>query len=226
MSQFVLLVIIVPKDKSELVMKIALKSGAFGGSVIRGRGTSPNSVIAALGLGDTSKELVYIVAEEDIKEKLITSVKEGLSRQKKHFGILFSINLNCVVRSGATTGSDFMAVNRDDGLVVNNKNGEEKSHELISVILNQGYADDAMAVARKAGAGGGTIIAARGTAKEGDEKFFGVQIVPQKEMLMILVECDKKEAVLSAIKSLPCLSEPGSGIAFCSPVDNFTMLGK
>ena len=98
--------------------------------------------------------------------------------------------------------------------------------ELITVILNKGYADDAMAAARKAGAGGGTVINARGTAREDDAKFFGMHIVPEKEMLMIVVDEDKKDAVLEAVKSLDCLSVPGSGIAFSSSVNEFSLLGK
>ena len=39
-------------------------------------------------------------------------------------------------------------------------------------------------------------------------------------------EQEKKTAVLEAIRTLPCLAEPGSGIAFCSGVDEFTLLGK
>ena len=45
-------------------------------------------------------------------------------------------------------------------------------------------------------------------------------------MLMIVTEHEKKEAVLEAIRTLPCLAEPGSGIAFCAGVDDFTLLGK
>ena len=102
--------------------------------------------------------------------------------------------------------------------------GDKQS--LILVILNRGYADDAMAAARKAGAGGGTVINARGTAREDDAKFFGVHIVPEKEMLAIVVADEQKSSVLEAIRTLPCLQEPGSGIAFCTPVDSFCILGK
>ena len=83
-----------------------------------------------------------------------------------------------------------------------------------------------MAAARKAGAGGGTVVNARGTAREDDAKFFGMHIVPEKEMLLIVVEHEKKDAVLESIRTLPCLAEPGSGIAFCSGVNDFTLLGK
>ena len=69
---------------------------------------------------------------------------------------------------------------------------DKMTHELIVVIVNKDFADDVMHAARKAGAGGGTVINARGTAREEDAKFFGVQIVPEKEMLMILVDSDKR----------------------------------
>ena len=45
-------------------------------------------------------------------------------------------------------------------------------------------------------------------------------------MLMIVVEHDKKDAVLNAVRELSCLKEPGSGITFNAPVENFTVLGK
>mgnify|MGYP002868735433 CR=1 FL=1 len=75
-------------------------------------------------------------------------------------------------------------------------------------------------------AGGGTVINARGTAREDDAKFFGVHIVPEKEMLMIVVPVEKRTEVMDAIQGLPCLSEPGSGIVFSAPVEQFTQLGK
>ncbi|MDR3284698.1 MAG: transcriptional regulator, partial [Treponema sp.] len=76
------------------------------------------------------------------------------------------------------------------------------------------------------GAGGGTIINAHGTGKEEDAKFFGVTIVPEKEMLMILVDKGKAAPVVEAIRALPCLAQPGSGIAFCTEVSDFTLLGR
>ena len=102
----------------------------------------------------------------------------------------------------------------------------QSEYEMINIIVNKGYAEDAMTAARKAGASGGTIIAAKGTAKEGDEKFFGVDIVPEKDMLMILVPADKKEAILTSIKELPCFAKAGSGIIFCNQAEDFTLLGK
>lgn len=103
---------------------------------------------------------------------------------------------------------------------------ENSTHQLISVIVNKGFAEDTMNAARKAGANGGTIMNARGTAKEGDSKFFGIQIVPEKEMLWIVCETEKTSAIVEAIKNLDCLKQPGSGITFTMPASDFTILGK
>ena len=59
-----------------------------------------------------------------------------------------------------------------------------------------------------------------------DAKFFGMEIVPEKELLMILVPADKKEIIVEAIKSVPCFSQAGSGIIFCHEAADFTLLGK
>ena len=100
------------------------------------------------------------------------------------------------------------------------------THELISVIVNAGFADDVMAAARKAGATGGTIINARGTGREEDVKFFGITIVPEKELLLILTTRETAPSILEAIRTQPYLTEPGMGIAFCMPVEQFMPLGK
>ena len=89
-----------------------------------------------------------------------------------------------------------------------------------------GYAEDIMSVARKAGATGGTILHGRGTAREEDGKFFGLTIVPEKDILLILAGTDKSRDILEAIRTSEFLQQEGLGIAFCSGVEEFVPLGK
>ena len=139
---------------------------------------------------------------------------DASSEKKQPFGILFTLSVNSFIRTGEILGAG-----KEDNM-------SNTTHQLITVIVNKGFADDAMAAARKAGAGGGTIMNARGTAKEGDATFFGMEIVPEKDMILILAENAKVQPILDAIRELPCLSKPGSGIAYVSPAENFTLLGK
>lgn len=213
-----LLVSIVPHDSGELISDAAKSAGAGGGTIAMGRGTASNGVLQLLGLGDTSKDIVYIILEEEKCEAVRTAIISA-SEAKKHFGVLFTIEVGNFVKAGNTDSIEKSEIKGGKSMATS-------TYQMINVIVNKGYAEDAMAAARKAGAGGGTIIGARGTAKEGDAAFFGMKIVPEKEMLMILVPSDKKDAILQAITALPCFAEAGSGIIFCNEAQDFTLLGK
>lgn len=213
-----LLISIVPHDSGELIANAAKSAGAGGGTITMGRGTASNGVLQLLGLGDTSKDIVYIIIKENLKEAVYNEIIKA-SEKKSHFGVIFTLNTPDFIRAGHLD-------EKSDGAKGEETMKNEKNYQMINIIVNKGYAEDAMTAARKAGAGGGTIIGARGTAKEGDAAFFGMKIVPEKEMLMILVPAEKKNDIVSAITELPCFAEAGSGIIFCNEAQDFTLLGK
>ncbi len=96
--------------------------------------------------------------------------------------------------------------------------------ELIVALINSGFSDVVMDAAREVGARGGTIVHARGTGNEAIGKKYGVVITPDKEMILILVTEDIKDAVLSAIYKAAGFATDGNGIAFTLPVDDVTGL--
>lgn len=98
-------------------------------------------------------------------------------------------------------------------------------HEVILAIVNAGFSDTVMDAARTCGAGGGTVIHARGTANGEAEKLFGITVQPEKEIVMILVPSALKEDILHVIYKTVGLSTPGQGIAFALPVDEAVGLG-
>lgn len=217
MSQFSLIISIVPHDKGEKLTKAAVNAGCGGGSVMMGRALAKSNFGAILGTGETTKDLIFMVVESTKKSAIMNAIYESTQNEKTNFGEIFTLDVDSLLKAGANSeGEEKMSENEN----------KETSRDMITVIVNKGYADDVMFAARKAGATGGTVINARGTAREDDAKFFGVHIVPEKDMLVIVVEHDKKEAVLSAIKEVKCLKEPGMGIAFSSPVTDFELLGK
>ena len=217
MSQFSLIISIVPHDKGERLTKAAVNAGCGGGSVMMGRALAKSNFGAILGAGETTKDLIFMVVEGQKKSAIMNAIYESTQNEKTNFGEIFTLDVDSLLKAGANSeGEEKMSENEN----------KETSRDMITVIVNKGYADDVMFAARKAGATGGTVINARGTAREDDAKFFGVHIVPEKDMLVIVVEHDKKEAVLTAIKEVKCLKEPGMGIAFSSPVTDFELLGK
>ncbi len=95
----------------------------------------------------------------------------------------------------------------------------EYQHEVVFCIVNSGYSEAVMDAAKRVGARGGTIINARGTAGKEAETFFHITVQPEKEIVMILVSSDIKEAVLHALYKEVGLDSAGQGIAFSLPVD-------
>ncbi|MCX5775531.1 MAG: P-II family nitrogen regulator [Firmicutes bacterium] len=96
----------------------------------------------------------------------------------------------------------------------------DSEFELIFVIINSGYVDLVMSAAKGEGATGGTVLTGRGTGNEAMEKFFGIAIQPEKEIVLIIIPHDIKEKVLKAIYRDAGLETRGQGIAFALAVDD------
>jgi len=94
------------------------------------------------------------------------------------------------------------------------------NHEVIFAIVNSGFAEVAMEVARDNGARGGTILNARGVAREETAAFFGITLHAEKEILMMVVEKDIRDNVLNAIYKEMGMAKKAQGIAFSLPVSD------
>lgn len=217
-----LLVSVVGRGWGDQVVQLAKQAGARGSTVLIGRGTARNKFLQWLGLADTEKELIFTLASRQEMQAIITKLQSDPNLAKKTFGVGILMHVLSFLRSGIANPSNPSPQITEGSLM--NTNCETK-HQLICVIVNTGYADDIMLTARKAGAKGGTILKARGTGTEQDSGFFGITIVPEKEMVLILVKSEISRTILSAIDNCKELSEPGVGILFIMPVEDFFPLG-
>ena len=94
-----------------------------------------------------------------------------------------------------------------------------ENYEVIFAIVNAGFAEDVMDVARENGARGGTIQNARGVVKEDTAHFFGITVRADKEILMV-VEKTIRDRVLNAIYKEMGMAKKAKGIAFSLPVSD------
>jgi nitrogen regulatory protein PII len=94
-----------------------------------------------------------------------------------------------------------------------------ENYEMILCVVNAGFSDEVMDAARAAGARGGTVMHARGTANKEAEAFFQITIQPDKDVVMLLVPASIKDGVLHAIYQSAGLKSEGQGIAFSLPVN-------
>lgn len=100
----------------------------------------------------------------------------------------------------------------------------EKANNMkaLYIIVNAGFADEVVEIAREAGAGGATIINARGTGVV-HKAILGITIDAEKEMILSLVDGDTAEKIILAVKGL---KSPVNGICFMLPVEKVVSVNK
>ena len=221
-------VCLVGRHRGELLVAAAKAAGARGGTIGLGRTVGNNPILAALSLADMQQDVLFLLLGPE-KDRVVDAVmKAAADNPKKLSGYAAIMDVAGMMVRTAPGTSAATSEEQPQNAPGSGAGRErmESGYELVTIITNSGFADDVMAAARKAGATGGTITTARGTGTEEDVKFFGITLVPEKDMLMIVVAKDKVADIINAVSSVPKLNEPGGGIVFTQNVEQFLILGK
>ncbi len=97
MSTYKCIVVIVKRGDGEDVVTSASAHGARGGTIIHGRGTSVRENKKVFGtLIEPEKDIVLIVTNTDILEKVMDGIRDALDLEAPGKGILFTIDLDRV----------------------------------------------------------------------------------------------------------------------------------
>ena len=167
--------------------------------VTLGSGTAANEILDYLGLENTEKAVIFSMQEESAWEKIKKQLQQKLKIDAPGGGIAFTIPLSSI---GGKKTLQFLLEGQD-------YQKEEEStlkdtvHELIVVIADQGNIELIMDAARGAGAYGGTVIHAKGTGMEQAEKFMGVSLAAEKEMIFIVTRKEQKNENQNKIRTKP-----------------------
>ena len=179
-----------------------------------GAGTASNEILDYLGLDSAEKGVCFSVLEEKSWITIKRQLEKKLKIDAPGGGIAFTIPLSSI---GGKKTLQFLLESQD-------YQKEEEStlqnttHELIIVIAEQGYTNMIMDAARAAGAYGGTVIHAKGTGMEVAEKFMGVSLAAEKEMVFIVTKTEQKNAIMQAIMKDAGLDSKAKSIVFSLPV--------
>ena len=185
-----------------------------------GRGTASRSQLDFYGLEATEKVALVCIADTAKTQALFAAAKQRLYIDIPGNGIMMAIPVKSV-GGGQTLRYLTNGETQDKGVPQMNF-----THELIMIILNQGYTDDVMDAARAAGAGGGTVLHAKGTGAEYARKFLGVSLAEEKECILIVSETGSRSAIMEAIAKNAGPATPAGAIAFALPVSAVAGLRK
>lgn len=206
-----LVCVVCDRDHKEKVLGVLEKQKSHFNLGSLGHGTANSKILGYLGLGETEKAVFFSIMPAQFARETLEKLDEALQLNKPGHGIAFvtRINEGCYHKPVVFDGED-----KDGGTSVE----QTTAHDLIMVVVNRGYTEEVMDVARGAGARGGTVLHARGCGMTGAEKFFGVTIQPEKEMIMIVAERDDSCAIMGAIAEGAGPGTDASAVSFSMPL--------
>lgn len=179
-----------------------------------GRGTASNEILDYFGLESKEKLVISSIVTLDVWRQIKKELQDKIKIDIPGTGIAFIVPLSSI---GGRKQLEFLTEHQ------NFVKGEETvlketKHELLIAIANQGYTDLIMDAARKANAGGGTVLHAKGTGMDGAEKFLGFSLATEKEMVMIVVKSEDKNNIMKAIMEEAGMNSKAKSIVFSLPV--------
>ena len=200
--------IITEIDKEEKFTEVLNSFGIDNFILTRASGTASPSIMDYFGLTEVKKQIIMCFIPEYLEHDICVILKELL---KKHgAGVCFTIKI--------TASNKFIQEKFDPNKEVIKM--EESNKSLIYTIVSEGYYEDVMSAAKKAGATGGTLIKGRGMQSKEATKILGVTIDPEKEIVLIIADNDIKLKVMEAINKKVGLNTDGKGICFSLPIDS------
>jgi nitrogen regulatory protein PII len=208
---FNLNIVIVKHGIGSKVIALAKSCGISGGTIVLGKGTAKSSLLRFLELAECSKEIVMVLSNSDSGSVFLTKVNRELKLEKPNYGIAFSIPVVDIV------GTKFYSkpVNEE----CESEGDEMVLYNSIFVIVDKGTANHVVEAANQAGARGATILNARGSGSHETSKLFAIEIEPEKEIVIILLESENTSAVCEKIKNKINIDQPGKGIMFVQNVN-------
>ena len=206
-----LLIIIDSKSNEKKHLKILNKFKVKFRIVTYGKGTAPSKILERLNLNEEDKTIILSIVPRVLSKHILKYIDSNLNNSKSVNEIAFTIPL-----SSATKYIEDLY--KDNSL--EDFEMEEINKHLIITVTNEGFADTVMSSAKKEGAKGGTIINGRGLETEKIVKFLGITIEPEKDIVLILTDDNKKTSIMNKIVEECGLKTPGAGICFSIPVEN------
>ena len=205
---------IVDRDKAKLMAELFENHKLPMVLAVLGRGTATSEVLDLYGLEAKEKALLITVAGADMTKQLIRAAKHKLFIDVPGNGIMMAIPLKSV--GGGKTLAFLSGGAAPDKAVPEMK----FDHELIMAVINEGHTDPVMAAARSAGAAGGTVLHAKGTGGKLSEKFLGVSLADEKEVVLIVSKAGEKTAIMRAISDQCGVDTPSGAITFSLPISS------
>jgi nitrogen regulatory protein PII len=193
-----LLIMISTPKKVEEMANYALANGAVGAFFSYARGTLPNHILSILGLANVKREIAVLAVPSSMASSLLDNINRQFNLAEKLGGIAYLISLE-----KTSTESD---------------DEPEDTYSMIATIVNEGEGEDVVEQVRSSYPIGASILHALGSVNH-SKKTFNFEIVPSKEIVLIITRKNLCEAIYRKIHDSLRTELPGRGVIFSTNID-------
>ena len=181
-----------------------------------GQGTAPTEMLDIFGLGTNVKDIVVSLAAESDVRDMMAHFGETFQSHSKFGGIMVVLNMAAAGR----VLSEILNFNGNSNEAKETVTMQNEYHNnLIVISMNEGFSEDVMQAARKAGATGGTVIKGRLADTRQFEEFISTTVDGERELLCILAPAKSCKQIMETVNSEFGLTSPANGIIFALPAE-------
>ena len=213
-KELYLMMTITGREQMQAFMKMYRDKGLETHCLSLGHGTADKLYMRLLALNESEKMVCMSVVTGRKWLEVKKAMHVRLRIETPGVGIAFIIPLSAVGGK-----RELMFLTDGQGY----EKGEETimkgtEQELLVVIGNQGYNEQIMDAARAAGARGGTVIHARGTGQDKAERFLGISLASEKDVILIVTPSEKKTEMMQGIMRSAGPGTKAGAVVFSLPV--------
>lgn len=240
-----LLVTIVERGKGKEIIKLYNGEGLTFHYQTIGHGTATSEIMDILGLDSRDKDIILSFSPESVIHQLIYRMSNELRGKVDTKGIFFDLPLtgmsNLIVAAlnlprqhdkknekknpvpgiADTLIENLMNENHEESGKEEPVMSSENKHSLILISVNQGYTETVLDTARSLGARGGTILRARWSGRRSLEKYHGISLQTEKEIMAIVVPNELRNRIMDAVNEKHGVKTEAQAIVCSMKVDHF-----
>ena len=184
------------------------------GYVALGHGTAKGVMLENFGLESSEKAVCLSVMTGSVWKAVKRDLQRVVRIDVPGTGIAFTVPL-----SSFGGKRELACLTQEQNLDMNKElEMQNTDHELLVVICDQGYNEMVMDAAREAGAPGGTVIHAKGTGNKAAEKFLGISLASEKDIIFLVVRTEDRNSIMQQIMKQAGIDTKAKAIVFSLPV--------
>lgn len=216
-NRIMMLFSIVGRGKGKKYMDTLTEKGIAFHMQMTAHGTAPSEMMDIFGLGNTDKDVVISYATEKTGKAYVEEITKNVGAAGSFGGLLMCFRLSAINRLTAEIINRSAPETEEKGGTKRMANTHKQ--QLILVTVNQGFTNQVMQTAKKAGAMGGTILRARLASADKLEQYGDIAAQEEKEVIAILAPVGVASKIMEEVNKEHGFHTDACGMITALPVD-------